>query len=167
MLRTQYFRNAKMARGGIRRLVERDFLPQRRLDFVVSRDFGLLAFGRQSSQRRFDGAGINLVELLNVDDDVRDLRCESAPLVISNLQMRELGNLLNVGFGYGHHSISKCGIRSWNLLTTRFATRNTICRGPLETFTQLGIRNLRGRVSQFRWQAFTALRLGLALRMIT
>jgi len=94
-----------MARGGIRRLVERDFLPQRRLDFVVSRDFGLLAFGRQSSQRRFDGAGINLVELLNVGDDVRDLRCESAPLVISNLQKRELGNLLNVGFGYGHHSI--------------------------------------------------------------
>src|SRR6266480_2019722 len=98
----QNFRDAKVTRGRIGRLVQREILTQRGLDFINPRYFGALAFRRQTTERWFDRGGVDLVQLLDIRDDLGDLRRKDAALFVGDLQVRELRDLFDVRFGNGH-----------------------------------------------------------------
>lgn len=121
-----------MARRRIGRLVERQLLAQRRLYFVWARAFGLFAFRRQAAEGRFDRAGVNRVELLDIGDDLRYLGRKRFALVLSNIQMRQQGDLFNVGFGDRHKNFEE------GLFTRHhgIASGNTILGGSNKSSTQ-------------------------------
>src|SRR5438876_6788801 len=98
----QNFRDAKVTRSGIGRLVQRERLTKRRLHFINARGFGALAFGRQTAEGRLDRRGVNLVQLLDVGNDLSHLRRKDAALFVSDFQMRKLRDLFDVSFGNGH-----------------------------------------------------------------
>jgi hypothetical protein len=91
-----------MTGGGIWRLIERDFLAERWLHFVVAIRGRRFAFRRQAAERRLDTAGINRIQLFDVRDYLGDLRGEHLSFFVANFQVRQLRDFLDVGFGYRH-----------------------------------------------------------------
>src|ERR1044072_7516157 len=101
-----------MAGGRIRRLVERDFLTKRWLYFVGTVGACRFACRRQSAERGLYITSVNFVQLLDVADDLRNLGREHLSFLIGNFQVRQLGDLFNVGFRYWHlYQSSVCASR--------------------------------------------------------
>ncbi len=94
-----------MAVRRIGRFFERELLAEGWKYYIIARAFGSFAFGRQPANRRLDLARIQLVELFDVGHDGSDLRRERAPFLVSNFEVRELGDFFDVGFGDRHDSV--------------------------------------------------------------
>ncbi|HYO90895.1 MAG TPA: hypothetical protein VEQ40_04635 [Pyrinomonadaceae bacterium] len=85
-----------MTGGRVGRFFESKLLAEALLSRVRARAFGAFAFGRQSAGGRLDLAGIQLVQLLYVGNDVRNLRREGATFFGRDVQMREQRDFLDV-----------------------------------------------------------------------
>jgi hypothetical protein len=62
-----------VALGGIGGFGEGDLLAQGAKDFVGAQGFGSFALGSQAAGGGLDAGGVELVQLLDVSDDFRDL----------------------------------------------------------------------------------------------
>src|SRR5205807_4330219 len=89
---SQYFWNTKVASGGIGRLIERELLSQRRLQFIRPRRLGSFSFRRQAAKCWFNCTRIDGLELLDVSHNLGDLRREHPALVVGDVEVRELGD---------------------------------------------------------------------------
>src|SRR4051794_16899722 len=65
------------------------FLPERAAGDVFAYRRRGLTLGGEAAEHRLDVAGIKLVKLLNVLDDVRHLRRVEGDLLVGNVEMRE------------------------------------------------------------------------------
>src|SRR5947207_15716110 len=91
-----------MAGSWIRSLIQGDSLTQRWLDGILTIGTGRFTFGRQASQGRLNITGVDLVQLLDVGDDFRNLRREHSYFIVRDFQVCELSDFFDVGFRYRH-----------------------------------------------------------------
>src|SRR5882672_2108481 len=95
---SEHFRYAKMARRGIGCFGERELLAERRRRQISSRRIGKLPCAGQATDRRIDATGSDFSQLLNISDDVGNLRRKHQQLLVADLEMRELRDFFYVGF---------------------------------------------------------------------
>ncbi len=84
-------------------MIERELLAERGAGFIVARRVCALACGSQAADGRLDRARVHLVQLFDVGDDGSDLRRERSQLLVRQFEMREGGDLGDIGFGDWHY----------------------------------------------------------------
>src|SRR5215204_7656874 len=95
-------RHAEVSVRGLGRLFERELLPERGARRVLARGAGALALRGEPADGGLDRARVQLVQLLDVGDDGRDLGRQRAQLLVRYLEVRQRRDLLDVRFGDRH-----------------------------------------------------------------